>query len=74
MNIEFTNINLQYADGELSHVQAQFQGYDEDRTMSISGVAPVTAEEYAGNEPVQKLENFVRQKVADKLLAGIVGE
>jgi len=72
MNIEFTNINLRYADGSLESVQAQFNGYDEERTFSISGTAPVTAEEYEGNEPVQKLENFVRRKVSDKLLAGIV--
>lgn len=72
MKIEFTNINLRYADGKLETVQAQFQGIDEERKYSLNGTAPVTAEEYEGNEPVKKLENFVRRKVADKLLAGIV--
>lgn len=74
MKIEFTNINLHYADGILQSVQAQYQGYDEDRTFSLSGTAPIAADEYEGNEPVQKLENLVRRKVSNELLSGIVEE
>lgn len=64
MKIQITNVNMAYEDGEVVGVQAYFHGYNEDRTISINGTLPLTAEQYSGNESVIKLVGLVRAEVA----------
>jgi len=68
MNIQITNINVRYNEGEVSGVQVFFNGNDQERTININGYVPLTPEEYAGNESITTLTTLVRQKVSERLL------
>ncbi|WP_183030289.1 hypothetical protein [Clostridium sp. 1xD42-85] len=59
---------MRYKEGQVDSVQVHFNGNDEQRTISISGYIPLTAEQYAGNESVGALEGIVRQEVSEKVL------
>jgi len=67
MNIQITNINIRYENGEVTGAQVYFAGHDQDRTMNLNGHIPLTAEEYQGNEAVSALTDLVKQKVIEKL-------
>lgn len=68
MNVQITSVNMRYSDGQVSSVQVHYSGRDADRTVSINGYVPLTAEEYAGNEGLEALEGLVRQFVSEKVL------
>ncbi|KAF0822503.1 hypothetical protein V7200_03520 [Cytobacillus firmus] len=68
LNLQITNINIRYAEGQLESVQVHFNGHDEKRTVNVNGYIPFTAEEYAGNESVTALTGLVRTHIADRLL------
>lgn len=59
---------MRYKEGQVDSVQVHFNGNDEQRTISINGYIPLTAEQYAGNESVEALEGIVRQEVSEKVL------
>jgi hypothetical protein len=67
MNIQITNINIQYENGELSNVQIYFSGHDEERTIHLNGFIPLTSEEYIENESVTALATLIKQKINEKL-------
>lgn len=67
MNVQITNINISYADGEISAVQVYFSGATENHEINISGYVPLTAEEYQGNESIEVLTGIVKQTIIDKL-------
>jgi hypothetical protein len=67
MNIQITNINIQYENGELSNVQIYFSGHDDERTVHLNGFIPLSSEEYVGNEAITELSKIVRQKINEKL-------
>jgi len=67
MNIQITNINIQYENDELSNVQIYFSGHDDERTVHLNGFVPLSSEEYAGNESVSALATLIKQKVYEKL-------
>lgn len=67
MNIQITNINIRYQEGQVAGVQVYFNGQDEERTMNLNGHIPLTSEEYQGNEAVSALTDLVKQKVIEKL-------
>ncbi|AMQ06723.1 hypothetical protein [Sporosarcina psychrophila] len=66
MNIQITNVNMSYKEGQIVSVQVFFQGHDDERTINLSGYVPLTAEEYAGNESIVSLSALVRQNVASR--------
>lgn len=68
MNIQITNINIRYQEGQVAGVQVYFNGQDDERTMNLNGHIPLTAEEYAGNESIAALSELTRQKVNERLL------
>lgn len=59
---------MRYENDLLSEVQVHFRGNDENRTISVNGYIPLTAEQYSGNESVSALETLVRQEVANKIM------
>lgn len=67
MNIQITNMNISYADGAVNAVQVYFSATTENHEINISGYMPLTAEEYHGNESIEKLTELVRQTIVDKL-------
>ena len=67
MNVQITNINISYNDGKINAVQVYFSGATENHEINISGYVPLTAEEYQGNESIEKLTDIVRQTIIDKL-------
>jgi len=67
MNIQITNINIQYENEELSNVQIYFSGHDDERTVHLNGFIPLSSEEYVGNESVTALATLVKQKINEKL-------
>ena len=74
MNIQITSVNMRYADGTIDNVQVHFNGRDEERTISVNGYIPLTAEEYEGNEAISTLEGIVRQKVAERITQEVNAE
>lgn len=74
MNIQITSVNMRYADGTIDNVQVHFNGRDEERTISVNGYIPLTAEEYEGNEAISALEGIVRQKVAERITQEVNAE
>ncbi|WP_101933948.1 hypothetical protein [Virgibacillus dokdonensis] len=68
MKIQITSVNMRYKEGQVDSVQVHFNGNDEQRTISINGYIPLTADQYAGNESVEALEGIVRQEVSEKVL------
>lgn len=69
MNIQITNINLRYQEGEIAGVQVFFNGSDEEKTININGYIPLTSQEYSGNESISSLSNLVKQKISERLLS-----
>jgi len=67
MNIQITNINIQYENEELSNVQIYFSGHDDERTIHLNGFIPLSSEEYVGNESVTALATLIKQKINEKL-------
>ena len=67
MNVQITNINISYNDGKINAVQVYFSGATENHEINISGYVPLTAEEYQGNESIEKLTDIVRQTIIEKL-------
>ncbi|MCM3110054.1 hypothetical protein [Lederbergia lenta] len=70
MKIQITSTNVKYntETGEISGVQVHFSGRDMNYEVNISGYIPLKPEEYAGNEPINKLEILVKQSIVDRLL------
>ncbi|AUJ26540.1 hypothetical protein A21D_03506 [Virgibacillus dokdonensis] len=68
LKIQITSVNMRYKEGQVDSVQVHFNGNDEQRTISINGYIPLTADQYAGNESVEALEGIVRQEVSEKVL------
>lgn len=58
-----------YSDGEMSGVKIFFSASINDATgnISISGNHSLTADEYRGNEALDKLEGIVRAKLIERL-------
>lgn len=69
MNIQISNVNMQYGEVGISGVQVYFSGHDDERMININGYVPLAASEYAGNEKLAALESLVRQKISERLLA-----
>lgn len=67
MNVQITNINISYVDSNINTVQVYFSATTENHEINISGYVPLTAEEYQGNESIEKLTELVRQTIVDKL-------
>lgn len=67
MNIQITNINIRYQEGDVDGVQVYFTGNDEERSISLNGYVPLTAEEYVGNETITELSKIIKQKINEKL-------
>ena len=67
MNLTVTSINIRYEHDQVSGVQVYFNGYDADQTTSLGGHITLTAEEYAGNESISKLNELARERIKMKL-------
>lgn len=67
MNIQITNINIRYQEGDVDGVQVYFTGNDEERSISLNGYVPLTTEEYVGNETITELSKIIKQKINEKL-------
>jgi len=67
MNVQITSINISYNDGKINTVQVYFSATTENHEINISGYVPFTAEEYKGNESIEKLTELVRQTIIEKL-------
>ena len=67
MNVQITNINISYNEGEINTVQVYFSATTENHEINISGYVPLTAEEYQGNESIEVLTDIVKQTIIEKL-------
>ena len=67
MNVQITNININYTDSKINAVQVYFSASTENHEINISGYVPLTAEEYQANESIEKLTDIVRQTIIEKL-------
>lgn len=67
MNVQITNININYTDSKINTVQVYFSATTENHEINISGYVPLTAEEYQGNESIEVLTGIVKQTIIDKL-------
>ena len=63
MNIQITNINIQYENDELSNVQIYFSGHDDERTVHLNGFIPLSSEEYIENETIYT--KFLMQRLKE---------
>lgn len=67
MNVQITNININYTDSKINAVQVYFSGATENHEINISGYVPLTSEEYQGNESIEVLTGIVKQTIIEKL-------
>ncbi|MBU5341311.1 hypothetical protein [Caldifermentibacillus hisashii] len=67
MNVQITNININYTDSKINTVQVYFSASTENHEINISGYVPLTSQEYEGNESIEKLTEIVRQTIIEKL-------
>lgn len=68
MNIQITSVNISYNEEQkINTVLVYFVGNTDDKNIGINGYVPLTAEEYTGNESIEKLTDIVRQTIVDKL-------
>lgn len=65
MNVQITNINIRYQDGEFAGVQVYFSGTNEDRSINLNGYIPLDSSEFNFN--VEELQNVVKNKIIERL-------
>lgn len=65
VNVQINSINIRYKDGQVSGVQVYFNGSNEDRSISLSGYVPLTAEEF--NLNLSELQDLVKAKIVERL-------
>ena len=69
MKFEVRSVNMKYENNELVSVQVIYSARNEARTISINGNFELTAEEYAGNEAIERLEQLAKQHLMDEISA-----
>lgn len=67
MNLTVTSINIRYDHNQVSGVQVYFSGYDTDQSTSLGGHITLTADEYKGNESLDRLNELARERIRMKL-------
>lgn len=65
MNVQITNINIRYQDGQVSGAQVYFNGSNEDRSINLNGYIPLDASEI--NLNIDELQNLVKNKISERL-------
>lgn len=65
MNVQITNINIRYQDGQVSGLQVYFSGTNEDRSINLNGYIPLDQSEF--NLDVEELQNVVKNKIIERL-------
>lgn len=69
MKFEVRSVNMKYENNELVSVQVIYSARNETRTVSINGNFELTAEEYAGNEAIEQLEQLAKQHTLNEVNA-----
>ncbi|MGG3920680.1 hypothetical protein ABEV41_01800 [Geobacillus thermodenitrificans] len=67
MNVQITSINISYTDGAINKVQVYFSASTANYEINISGYVPLTADQYNGNESIDKLTEIVKRTIIEKL-------
>lgn len=65
MNVQITNVNIRYQDGQVSGLQVYFSGTNEDRSINLNGYIPLDSSEF--NLDVEELQNVVKTKIIERL-------
>ena len=65
MNVQITNVNIRYQDGQVSGLQVYFSGTNEDRSINLNGYIPLDSSEFNFN--VEELQNVVKNKIIERL-------
>lgn len=65
MNVQITNVNIRYQDGQVSGLQVYFSGTNEDRSINLNGYIPLDSSEF--NFDVEELQNAVKTKIIERL-------
>jgi len=65
MNVQITNVNIRYQDGQVSGLQVYFSGTNEDRSINLNGYIPLDSSEF--NLDVEELQNVVKTKIVERL-------
>ena len=65
MNVQITNVNIRYQDGQVSGLQVYFSGTNEDRSINLNGYIPLDSSEF--NLDVEELQDLVKTKIVERL-------
>lgn len=74
MLVEITNINISYDEGKIGGVEVFFSAENANSTIFINGSVPLTTEEYAGNEPIDKLITLIKQHLKEEVSEDVTEE
>lgn len=69
MKFEVRSVNTRYENGEVVSVQVNYYAKNETRSVSVNGYFELTAEEYAGNEAIERLEQLAKQHTLNEVNA-----
>lgn len=69
MKFEIRSVNTRYNDGVMTEVQVVYSAKNDDYTVNVNGNFTLTAEEYAGNEAIERLEQLAKQHLMDEISA-----
>ncbi|WP_424475530.1 hypothetical protein [Oceanobacillus kimchii] len=60
MLFEIRSVNMRLSEGEVSGVQVVYSARNSDRSSTSNGNFDLTAEEYRGNEAIDRLKEMAR--------------
>ncbi|QGH35126.1 hypothetical protein GI584_14210 [Gracilibacillus salitolerans] len=70
MNFEIRAVNTKYDNDEVTSVKVSYSAKNESRSVSVSGVFELTAEEYNQNSSIDALETEAQQHLLGEINDG----
>ncbi|WP_078597107.1 hypothetical protein [Evansella clarkii] len=68
MNFQIRSVNTRYDENNnVKSVQVAYAAKNEERTISVNGNLELSAEEYAGNESIEKLEEKAKNHLLNEI-------
>jgi hypothetical protein len=67
MKFEIRSINTRYKEGEIDNVQISYTARNQDRSISVNGNLVLSAEEYARDESIGRLEEEAKQHLLSEV-------
>lgn len=69
MNFEIRSVNTRYEDGAVKSVHIAYAAKNASRSINVSGTLELSADEYAGNESIERLEELSKQHLLEEINA-----